>query len=71
MMTTSDERAAPAAPLYAWRVLDLAGEPTSIVVTLDDSADSQTAALVIAAARRQGIDLQPVYPPDLGEPAAA
>lgn len=54
----------PPRPLYVWRVLR-DGQPTRLTLHLADTADKETAALVIAAARRQGVELEPVYPPDL------
>jgi hypothetical protein len=49
---------------YAWRVLRN-GAPTSLILHLGDDADSQTAALVIQSAERNGVELEPLYPPDL------
>jgi hypothetical protein len=54
-------------PVYAWRVLR-DGKPTALTVHLADDADAEVAALVIAAARRQGVELEPLYPPDLAAP---
>jgi len=53
---------------YVWRVLR-DGEPTSLLLRLEDDRDGEVAALVIAAAREQGVELEPVWPPDLLAPA--
>jgi hypothetical protein len=55
-----------------WRVLR-DGQPTALLIHLEDSADLETAQLVLAAARRQGVELEPVWPEDveLTRPAPA
>lgn len=50
--------------VYVWRVFH-EGRPTALTVHLADDADAEVAALVIAAARQQGVELEPLYPPDL------
>ena len=50
---------------YVWRVLR-DGEPTAVTLHLAADADVEVASLVIAAAQRQGVELVPVYPDDLG-----
>ena len=49
---------------FIWRVFK-DGQPTALLLRLEDDKDGETAALVIAAARAQGVELEPVYPADL------
>lgn len=58
-------------PKYAWRVIDPAGRPTSVVVCMADDTDTQTIALVHRAAEQHGVLLEPLWPDDapaLAEP---
>jgi hypothetical protein len=55
-------------PAVAWRVLR-DGEPTAVTLHLADDSEAEqvkVAALVCAAARRAGVELEPVWPDDLG-----
>ncbi len=49
---------------FIWRVLR-DGQPTALLLHLEDDKDGETAALVIAAARAHGVELEPVYPADV------
>ena len=55
---------------YVWRVTRN-GQPTAVLLHLVDDVDGETAALVISAARAQGVELEPVWPPPLPPLASA
>ena len=47
---------------HAWRLLRPDGRPTCIILTLPDTADGDLVALVASAAKRHGVELEPIQP---------
>lgn len=62
----------PRPPAYVWRVL-VAGKPQPITLTLEETTavSRGVVRVLLAAAERAGVTLEPVYPADVAPPFAA